>query len=135
MDEITPPFFANDRGDLSIFDSMKRMASQIEVYDVDDNEFFDARGRRLAATTEGYRVTGFGPRPGVPAEPTKLEALLRDYFRRLPERCRSYSEAAAQASSLDELVRLRWDFENRPRPRLLRRIFWKGRRFLGGQSK
>ncbi len=121
MVELTPPFFAIEGHDVAVFDSLDDMASAIEAYDVDDNQFFDARGRPLAATVDGYRVSGFGPVPDVADDPEELERLLRRYFGRLPDRDRSYSEAAAEARSLDELVRLCLDYERRSRPGLLGR--------------
>lgn len=123
--EPAPPVFADDHGDLMIFESVDRMASEIEVFDVGEFEFFDARGGSLRATIEGYRMATFGPVPDVPANPERLKDLLHGYFSRLPQRYERYSERGAQSRSLDELVKLRWEVENRPRRSFLRRIWGK----------
>ena len=121
MDKLEPPFIAVEGSDVSIYESLHHMASQFEAFDVGANEFFDARGRLLSAVTEGYRVVTFVPLPGAP-NPERLVAALGRYFKGLSDRDGAYANAAREALSLDDLVRLRLELENRPRPSLFRRV-------------
>src|SRR5438105_4011917 len=99
MKDLKPPFFAIDGYDVSTYESMDRMASQIEAYDAGAIEFFDARGQPLKAVTEGYRVVTFVAPQAAP-NPERLETLLRGYFNHLTERERTYAKAGDEAQSL-----------------------------------
>jgi hypothetical protein len=116
--ELTPPILIDEHGDISAWASSARAAGHVEAIDVinGEYEFFDAVGRRLVAAVDNNRIS-LGADPARPPEPERLEAALRGYFRRLPERCRSYSDAADRAQTLAELVDLRWKLGHGPRPR------------------
>jgi hypothetical protein len=111
---LTPPFVASDRGDIDVFPTLEAMASHTEVYDLDGYEFFDAAGRPIPATADGYSVR-LTPDEQSVARPERLEELLRSYFARLPEPLAEFAAAALQAKTLHELVELRTRLEHRPR--------------------
>jgi hypothetical protein len=124
MPDIALPVFADEHGDLSVFDSVDAMDRQIEAIDVenDEYEFFDAEGRRLAAhvDTRSGRVT-FRIDDEQPADPARLAARLRSYFQRLPPHLEAFRARAEAASSLESLVALRQELERQPKSRLLGR--------------
>jgi len=124
MPVIALPVFADDHGDLSVFDSVEAMDRQIEAIDVenDEYEFFDAEGRRLAADvdTRSGRIA-FRIDNEHPADPGRLASLLRSYFQRLPPHLEAFRARAEVASSLESLVALRQEFARQPKPRLLGR--------------
>jgi hypothetical protein len=110
MSDLTPPLLAVEReSDVSIYETLDQMAAAIEAYDVKAHDFYDSTGKPLTAKVDGYRVVGFDPAPEQP-DPQRLESILRDYFRRLPERDRSFSVRAADAASLSELVDLSLEY-------------------------
>jgi hypothetical protein len=130
--KLTPPFVVSEGGDLIAFDTLKHVESEIAAYDVESLEFFDATGRRLAATVEGYRVA-LGADVDAKPEPERLESMLRSYFAGLgarEQRFASYATAADRASSLHELLELRLKLSSEPRHRFRSRA----RRKLGGHD-
>jgi len=108
-----PPFFVNDNGDLSSFESLERLGAFVEVYDLGALEFLDSQGRPLVSDAEGYRVIIHEDPDAVP-DPDRLEQLLRACFNRLPGKARSYSERAERSDSLIELVQLFEEFQRQP---------------------
>jgi hypothetical protein len=115
MSDIAVPVFANNRGGVSVFDSVEAMARQVEVIDIenDEYEFFDAEGQRLAAEVHGGRVT-FHIETSREPEPERLASVLRSYFGRLRSHLASYSTRGTE-SSLEQLVALRLDLAKRRR--------------------
>jgi hypothetical protein len=126
MPVIALPVFADEHGDLSIFDSVEAMDRQIEAIDVenDEFEFFDAEGRRLAADvdTRSGRIS-FRIDDEHPADPRRLATLLRSSFQRLPPHLEAFRARAEAAGSLETLVALRQELERQRRARLLGRWF------------
>ncbi|HEV8064745.1 MAG TPA: hypothetical protein VGP46_07935 [Acidimicrobiales bacterium] len=111
--KTVPPFFVNNNGDLSSFESMERLGAFVAPYDLGALELLDSQGCPLVATAEGYKVT-VRQDPEAVRDPNRLEQLLRAYFSRLPAKGRSYSDRAASSHSLLELVQLFQDFERQP---------------------
>jgi hypothetical protein len=101
-----PPFLVSDLGDVDVSPTLSGVAASVEIYDLPGCEFFDAKGRRITASADGYRVVLAPSEPAV-YEPERLELLLRNYFRRLNPALASFTDAADRAAALDELVRLR----------------------------
>ena len=124
MPELTTPVFANENGDVSVFDSLEAMASYVEAIDVENGEyeFFDATGRRLAATVSDDEVA-FDLDPGGSPDAERLEEILRRKFRQMPSRLQDFEQRAAAARSLGELVALCEELNATPRPSLLRQLF------------
>lgn len=125
MPGLVAPFFANDNGDVSVFESVDKMIATIEPVDALDgrHEFFDSLGTVLHPTADPERW-----HPTASSEegrPQRLESILRSYFARLPERFADYSTRAARSTSLSELVRLRSELAREPRRT---RFTWRGRR-------
>lgn len=120
MTEISVPVFANDHGDLSVFDSLASMAADVEAIDVENGvyEFFDAAGHRLAADTRTGKVE-FQIDPEKPADPHRLIEILRHYLQALPERFADIITRARETSSLEHLVSLCQEVERVPRPGML----------------
>jgi hypothetical protein len=133
MSELTPPFVVREGGDLIAFDRLEDVESEIEAYDVGRLEFFDADGRPLVATVDGYRVHLHADPEATP-EPERLEAMLRSYFAGLGVRqlrFADYASAANRATSLHELLQLRLKLSNEPRYGFWSRI----RQSLGGSRR
>ena len=125
--EPTAPFIACEPGDNSIFATANEMASYVEVYDIPILEFFDAEGRRLTATADGYRVVlHFDPEREP--EPERLASLLQSFFSRLSRHHSDYTHAAQGLQNLDDLVRLRWKLNLEPRRTRLRRVIQRLRK-------
>ena len=102
MSDLTSPFVLREGDDLIAFDSLENLESAIEAYDVGKLEFFDANGRPLVATVDGYRVHLHAD-PEATLEPERLEAMLRSYFAGLgarQQRFARYTNAAEHVTSL-----------------------------------
>lgn len=124
---VKPRFLLVEPGDVGIFPTVEAMASYVESYDVAGYEFFDANGARLVSNVDGYKVNLVPDLQGAP-EPSHLEDALRSYFTRLSPSSESYSTAATEARSLEDLVELRWQFEQDSQRH---RQGWGLRRFFG----
>ena len=111
---LEPPFFASDGGDVDIFMTMEELAADVGVYDLKTLEFFDANGRRLLGTADGFQVS-LAADPSAPPDPERLEKALRGFFARLPSELAEYSSAAERATNLAALVAVREELERRPR--------------------
>lgn len=117
MSDLTSPFVLREGDDLIAFDSLENLESAIEAYDVGKLEFFDANGRPLVATVDGYRVHLHAD-PEATLEPERLEAMLRSYFAGLgarQQRFARYTNAAEHVTSLQALLQLRLKLSSEPR--------------------
>jgi hypothetical protein len=106
VESLVPPFFAVEGWDIWLFESLDAMARGVEANDVNDNDFYDARGMPLTAHTKKYLISGFRVAPGGQLEAEKLGEALRASLTHLPERFARYAEAAARAESLHDLVEI-----------------------------
>jgi hypothetical protein len=127
---IKSPVFADEHGDLSIFESVEKMDAHIEAIDVENNEyeFFDADGQRLTAEVDSN--TGhvkFQVDNNRPPDPEHLALLLRTYFQRLPDHLAEFRERAESAGSLAALVALRLELAMRPRRGFIERLLRRAR--------
>jgi hypothetical protein len=111
------PFFVCQDGDVTCFQTMERLPAFVEVYDIDKGfEFFDSQGRPLAVSREGRDVSVRADSDAILAT-ARLSELLRAYFQGLPEKYHGYVLKASGARTLDELVELLVEFDQRPAPR------------------
>jgi hypothetical protein len=121
MQDWAAPFFANDNGDISPYDSVDDMIAMIEAVDALDatHEFFDANGSVLIAVADGERW--HPTRSNDAPRPDQLKSILETYFARLPDELAEYAARASGYNSLSQLVALRLELEREPRSRLRRR--------------
>ena len=117
MARLVGPYVVVEGKDVTAFERLQDVESAIEAVDVAGYEFFDATGRRLAASVEGYRVRLYADPKAAP-EPERLETALRDYFAGMAakhERFAGYEKAADRARTLSDLLDLRIRLSNEPR--------------------
>ncbi|MDQ1628285.1 MAG: hypothetical protein QOI54_2029 [Actinomycetota bacterium] len=127
MQDWAAPFFANDNGDISPYDSVDDMIAMIEAIDALDatHEFFDANGLVLIAVpdSERWHPTRSNDEP----QPERLKSILQTYFARLPDHLAEFRARAESAGSLAALVALRQELAMRPRRGFLERLLRRAR--------
>src|SRR6478736_5827688 len=85
-DQLTPPIFVDNRGDVSVFRSVSYAESYLEPIDIENREYiaYDASGRLLALSADRRRVYISLAEP-KPTHGEALENALRHFLRAIKD--------------------------------------------------
>lgn len=124
------PIIVNERGDVSLYETLAEAEVALEPIDVENNEYtiFDSEGLtmvpRIAEDRIHVKLSDSSPGPH---EPEQLQEVLRRFLARLEPNLRGVAEDEIWRYQLPELIALLREVRDRPHRSRLRLWPWRGK--------